>query len=86
MKFTQTLITAISMLLAIAISPVASASENPFTMTDSASATMQVAESGKCGDSKKEEESKCGDSKKKEEAKCGDSKKREQEAKCGSGK
>jgi uncharacterized low-complexity protein len=76
--------------VSLAVSPIANAAENPFTLNELASGYM-VAEhdaegkcgEGKCGEGKeegaKEAEGKCG------EGKCGEEKK-EAEGKCGEGK
>ena len=85
--------------ISLAASPIASAAENPFSVTAYESGYM-VAE-GKCGDMKdaegkcgdmKDAEGKCGDEMKGKaegkcgEGKCGDSKKTKKEGKCGEGK
>ena len=79
----KTLITSLSFLFFMAASPLTSAAENPFGMSDKSGTHMQVA--GKCGDSMKESASgtkmkkdKCG------EGKCGGSDKKKD--KCGEGK
>lgn len=75
----KSFITALSFLFFIAISPVTSAAENPFGMSDLSTDQIQLSgKDGKCGDSKKE--AKCG------EGKCGDSKKEAKDGKCGEGK
>lgn len=79
----KSLISALSFLFLVSISPVTSAAENPFGMTDQSAQPLQLASNhsddkcgkGKCGDSKK-----CGDGMKCGQGKCGDSKK------CGDGK
>ena len=92
--FNKSLIAALSFLFVMAFSPITSAAENPFGMSNIDADQITVAEKGKCGegkcgDSKKKGkcgEGKCGDSKKKGkcgEGKCGDSKKK---SKCGEGK
>lgn len=79
--FNKSLVAAFSFLFFMAISPISSAGNNPFGMSDMAADQVQMSgKDGKCG------ESKCGDSKKKSkcgEGKCGDSKKK---SKCGEGK
>ena len=84
----KSLISALSFLFLVSISPVASAAENPFGMTDQSVQQLQLASNddskcgkGKCCDSKKCDASKkCGDGMKCGQGKCGDSKK------CGDGK
>ena len=64
----KSIITALSFLFVLAFSPVSSAAENPFGMSNIESQQTHVAgKEGKCG------EGKCGDSKKKE-GKCGEGK------------
>lgn len=73
--FNKSIITALSFLFVIAFSPMASAAENPFGMSNTVD--MQLADNhkeGKCG------EGKCGEGKK--DRKCDDDKK----GKCGEGK
>jgi len=92
----KSLITALSFLFFITISPVSSAAENPFGMSDMATDQIQLSGKdgkcgeGKCGDSKKAAkcgEGKCGDSKKEAKGgKCGDSKKEAKGGKCGDSK
>jgi len=81
----NSLIAALSLLFALAFSPLVNAAENPFGMSNTAVDQMQVADShqkeGKCG------EGKCGDSKDKKEGKCGEGKcGGEKKGKCGDGK
>lgn len=76
----KSLISALAALFIIAFSPIASAAENPFGMSNTVD--MQLADNhkeGKCGEGKCGE-GKCGDSKK--DRKCDDDKK----GKCGEGK
>ena len=95
----KTLITSLSLLLAIAAAPVM-ATENPFSMSNGAQMQTATAADGKCGESMKKEgkcgEGKCGEAMKKcmegstreeckKEGKCGDSMKKEEQAKCGEG-
>ncbi len=88
--FNKSIISALSFLFVIAFSPIATAAENPFGMSNTVD--MQLADShmegnkcgeGKCGDSKKDR--KCDDDKKGKcgEGKCGAEMK---EGKCGDGK
>jgi len=90
----KSIITAISFLFVVAFSPITSAAENPFGMSNIDTQQIHVAgKDGKCGEGKcggekksaKCGEGKCGDGKKKEgkcgEGKCGDGKKKE--GKCG---
>jgi len=71
--------------VSLAASPLASAAENPFELTEFSSGYM-VAEGegncgeGKCGEGKGEGEGNCG------EGKCGEGDKGEGEGKCGEGK
>ena len=88
--FNKSLMAAFSFLFLMAISPITSAGENPFGMSNVAADQVQMSgKDGKCG------EGKCGDSKKKSkcgEGKCGDSMKKGKSAdnkkkgKCGEGK
>jgi uncharacterized low-complexity protein len=75
--------------VSLAMSPMANAAENPFSMSELSSGYMvadaHAAEGkcgeGKCGEGKKAKaEGKCG------EGKCGEGKKAEGEGKCGEGK
>jgi len=75
--FNKSLVSALGFLFVMAFSPITSAAENPFGMSNIDANPITVAEKGKCG------EGKCGDSKKKGEGKCGDS---EKKGKCGEGK
>lgn len=79
------------------LSPLVSAAENPFQVSELSSGyKVADAHEGKCGDSKAEGEGKCGDAKAEGEGKCGDSKaegegkcgesKSDEEGKCGEGK
>ncbi|MCW9012993.1 MAG: hypothetical protein OQL06_04355 [Gammaproteobacteria bacterium] len=84
----KSLITALSFLFLMAISPMSNAVENPFGMSDVAADQMQLAgKDGKCGEGKCGEGKcggnkggKCGEGK---SSKCGGDKK---ESKCGAGK
>jgi len=89
----KSIISALSFLFVIAFSPMATAAENPFGMSNTVD--MQLADShmegkcgeGKCGGSKKER--KCDDDKKSKcgEGKCGDGMKaKSRDGKCGDGK
>jgi uncharacterized low-complexity protein len=66
----------VTLVAAIAVSPVVQADQNPFSVSELSSGYMLAdAEEGKCG------EGKCG------EGKCGDDKdKKDKEGKCGEGK
>lgn len=78
--FNKSIIAALSFLFVIAFSPMASAAENPFGMSNTVD--MQLADNhkeGKCGEGKCGE-GKCGEGKK--DRKCDDDKK----GKCGEGK
>ena len=70
--------------VSLAMSPMANAAENPFSMSELSSGYMVAdahAAEGKCG------EGKCGEGKKaKAEGKCGEGKKAKAEGKCGEGK
>ena len=85
----KSIITAISFLFVVAFSPITSAAENPFGMSNIDTQQIHVAgKDGKCGEGKcgGEKKAKCGDGKKKSkcgEGKCGDGKKK---SKCGEGK
>ena len=93
----KSLIAALSFLFLMATSPITSAAENPFGMTDQSVDQAQLASNdGKCG-SGKCGEGKCGDSMRKGakdgkcgEGKCGEGKcgegKSEKKGKCGEGK
>ena len=75
--------------ITLAASPIAQATENPFTMNELSSGYMVADAEGKCGENKDEGEGKCGDKgemKDESEGKCGDKgdKKDESEGKCGS--
>ena len=75
--------------ITLAASPIAQASENPFTLNELSSGYMVADAEGKCGESKDESEGKCGDKgemKDESEGKCGDKgeMKEESEGKCGS--
>ena len=78
-------------IVSLAASPIAQASENPFTLNELSSGYMVADAEGKCGESKDENEGKCGDKKdtsaegKCGEGKCGE-KRKEHEGKCGEGK
>ncbi len=92
--FNKSNISAQSFLFVIAFSPMATAAENPFAMSNAVD--MQLADShmegnkcgeGKCGDSKKDR--KCDDDKKGKcgEGKCGaQMKEKSRDGKCGDGK
>ncbi|MCK9503821.1 MAG: hypothetical protein M0Q95_06525 [Porticoccaceae bacterium] len=78
-------------LASAALSPLVSAGENPFQLTELSSG-YKVADAhegkcgeGKCGESKAEGEGKCGESKADGEGKCGESK-ADGEGKCGESK
>jgi uncharacterized low-complexity protein len=87
----KSLIATLSFLFFLAASPMVSAAENPFGMTD-ATDTMQLAgkdKEGKCAEGKCGE-GKCGDSMRKDakegkcgQGKCGDSMKKSDQGKCG---
>ena len=88
----NSLIAALSLLFALAFSPLVNAAENPFGMSNTAVDQMQVADShqkeGKCGEGKcgGEKKSKCGDGKDKKSGKCGEGKcGGEKKGKCGDG-
>ena len=80
--------------VSLVASPIAQASENPFSMNELSSGYMMADAEGKCGDKgemKDESEGKCGDKEDTSaEGKCGEGKcgeKREaHEGKCGEGK
>ncbi len=77
--FNKSLVSALSFLFVMAFSPITSAAENPFGMSDIDAGQITVAEKGKCG------EGKCGGGDKK--AKCGGSDKSDgKKGKCGEGK
>lgn len=89
----KSIISALSFLFVIAFSPMTTAAENPFGMSNSVD--MQLADShmegkcgeGKCGGSKKDR--KCDDDKKGKcgEGKCGaEMKEKSRDGKCGDGK
>jgi len=98
--FNKSLVSALSFLFIMAFSPLTSATENPFGMSNMDTNQITVAEKdkmgeGKCGGSDKKEgkcgEGKCGGDKKadgkKGEGKCGDDKKGDgKKGKCGEGK
>ncbi|MEE8264406.1 MAG: hypothetical protein V3R40_04035 [Gammaproteobacteria bacterium] len=65
--------------VSLAASPLASAEENPFSMTQFSSGYMVADHGGEKGAEGKCGEGKCGEGKKAEEGKCG-------EGKCGEGK
>ena len=76
----KSLIAALSFLFFLAMSPMTSAADNPFGMTDIASEQVADSHGGKCG------EGKCGGGKGKcGEGKCGGSK-GGKKGKCGAGK
>ncbi len=90
----KSLISALSFLFVMAFSPITSATENPFGMSNVDANQITVAEGkcgeGKCGGKKGEKKGKCG------EGKCGGDKKKddhkghdhdkEKKGKCGEGK
>ena len=79
--------------VSLSLSPIASAADNPFSMTELSQGGYMVADAhggeGKCGEGKCGE-GKCGEDKKEGEGKCGEGKcgedKEEGEGKCGEGK
>jgi uncharacterized low-complexity protein len=79
--------------VSLALSPVANAEQNPFSLTELAGGYM-VADAhggeGKCGEGKGEGEGKCGEGKKEGEGKCGEGKcgekRKAHDGKCGEGK
>jgi len=82
----KSLISALSFLFVMAFSPMTSATENPFGMSNVDANQITVAEGkcgegkcgeGKCGGKKAKKDGKCGDDKAKKDGKCGGDKKGE---------